>query len=363
MLYTEHSLAKELIETSISEYEPYWNNAKMQLTAVKNEQKDTSIANTITDAGNKKRKVRIQVPMKVCGVLIDYPLTLCRQTWYNMKRKSIITVKERIMVKSLSELEQPDMDKFRRPSIEGEMKNRRYWEERFFSQLRQKFPMKYDYLMVHPARICVAMKDIEEHVIADPFELYGCEAYHGDLKQGNIEYKTLGRAFDSKGCRTALAASAGLSNEDKEYPCGCFFILLPRTDDEYYRITWGETEKFDLEKSWNCLYGIVTSEESKSLLRKMLLQEGFNPEIVYTFSEFIDREPLVSVEDLDKCGSTTERLNFLRERVAALMERPHTASEVRIVATQITRGEMREGMEKLTGGDQTEYLQTTLDEQ
>lgn len=91
---------------------------------------------------------------------------------------------------------------------------------------------------------------------------------------------------------------ANLTLYTKALPAGCIFALLPKDKEDASHYTQSVMSKVDFKQNPEQLFGICTTPENIQKVKEWMNETGLNPDIVYTFEEFLNVVRLrSSIED------------------------------------------------------------------
>lgn len=169
---------------------------------------------------------------------------------------------------------------FVRPNTQQDIDYRNKQYEDFPDELKAVLSPDFD-LRFHGTSIYYAKQIIKSKTISSSADRY--DGYikstdrKGEISVSNRE--TIGTTIH--GWFTDLAAYR------RSLPAGCIFALLPKDKED---AEYGENliHSVDFTRNPEQLFGIFTTPENIEQVKKWMKSEKFNPELVYTFEEFIE---------------------------------------------------------------------------
>lgn len=180
--------------------------------------------------------------------------------------------------------------KFIRPNSQQDIKYRDEQCETFANKLQMVLSPNFD-LRFHGTPIYFAEQIIKSGIISSTADRYDGYIKSSD-KTGEIsvsDKETIGRTINYFSDMVAYQRSL---------PSGCIFALLPKDKDD---ATYGPSlmHSVDLRKNPGQLFGVFTTPENIERVKEWMNEAEFNPNLVYTFEEFLKTVKIRS-DQIDK---------------------------------------------------------------
>lgn len=180
--------------------------------------------------------------------------------------------------------------KFIRPNSQQDIKYRDEQCETFANKLQMVLSPNFD-LRFHGTPIYFAEQIIKSGIISSTADRYDGYIKSTD-KEGEIsasDKDTIGRTINYFSDMTAY---------QRALPSGCIFALLPKDKDD---ATYGPSlmHSVDLRKNPGQLFGVFTTPENIERVKEWMNEAEFNPNLVYTFEEFLKAVKIRS-DQIDK---------------------------------------------------------------
>ena len=169
---------------------------------------------------------------------------------------------------------------------------------------------------------CKSFADKLRAVLSDNLDLrfHGTPIYFAEqiIKSGSItstadRYDGYIKSTDMKGEISAsdkqtigrtINFFSDVTAYQKCLPCGCIFAIFPK-DEEDAKYGQSLLHSVDFKKNPQQLFGIFTTPENIEQVKKWMKESHFNPNLVYTFEEFIKTTKAKSeMVDMQKKYST-----------------------------------------------------------
>ena len=112
------------------------------------------------------------------------------------------------------------------------------------------------------------------------------DRYDGYIK--NSDGKDVISVSDRNDLSRTIHSYANLNLYTQALPAGCIFALLPKDKEDASRYTQGVMSRVDFTKNPEQLYGICTTPENIQKVKMWMSEAGLNPDIVYTYEEFLN---------------------------------------------------------------------------
>ena len=168
--------------------------------------------------------------------------------------------------------------KYIRPNNQEDIDYRNNQCEEFVNKLKKVQSPNFD-LRFHGTPIYFAEEIIKSGTISSSADRY--DGYIkstdriGEISVSNIE--TVARTINF---------FSDMTSYQRSLPAGCIFALLPKNkEDANYEK--GLMHSVDFKNNPSQLFGIFTTPENIKRVKEWMKQSGLNPEIVYTFEEFL----------------------------------------------------------------------------
>ena len=168
--------------------------------------------------------------------------------------------------------------KFIRPNSKQDIYYRdeqcKMFENKLQSVLSPNLNLKF-----HATPIYFAEQIIKSGVISSTADRYDGYIKSTDMK-GEIsvsDRETIGRTINYFSDMTAYQRSL---------PSGCIFALLPKGKDDY-RSEASLMNSVNFRQNPEQLFGVFTTPENIEQVKKWMSDSDFNPDLVYTFEEFL----------------------------------------------------------------------------
>lgn len=126
-----------------------------------------------------------------------------------------------------------------------------------------------------------------EQIIKSGKILSSADRYDGYIK--STDGKGEISVSDRESIGRTIEFFSDISAHQRSLPCGCIFAVLPKDKED---ATFGKKQSImhsvDFRKNPEQLFGIFTSPENISRVKKWMNESKFNPDLVYTFEEFLE---------------------------------------------------------------------------
>lgn len=168
--------------------------------------------------------------------------------------------------------------KFIRPNSQQDIEYRNEQCETFANKLQSVLSPNFD-LRFHGTPIYFAEQIIKSGMISSVADRYDGYIKSTDMK-GEIsasDRQTIGRTINFFSDMTAYQRSL---------PSGCIFALFPKDKDD---ATYGPSlmHSVNLRQNPGQLFGVFTTPENIEQVKGWMSESKFNPDLVYTFEEFL----------------------------------------------------------------------------
>ncbi|MCI8700437.1 MAG: hypothetical protein HFJ47_03745 [Clostridia bacterium] len=169
---------------------------------------------------------------------------------------------------------------FIRPNSKQDIEYREEQGDTFATKLQEVLSPDFD-LRFHGTPIYFAEQIIKSGMISSSADRYDGYINSTDGR-GEIS------VADREGIGRTINFFSDISSYQRSLPCGCIFALLPKDKED---ATFGKEQSImhsvNLRQNPQQLFGIFTSPENINEVKKWMSKAKFNPDLVYTFEEFL----------------------------------------------------------------------------
>ena len=171
---------------------------------------------------------------------------------------------------------------FIRPNDPKDIEYREYWREIFGEQLQRIAPENLD-LRFHGTSIYNTKAILESGGIFSSVDINDGYRASTDMS-GEISATSIPTIN-----RTLYGWFADMGSHIKSLPCGCVFVLVPRTEKDQMLKKQDGMESVDFRKHPEQLYGIITTDENRENVREWLEAASLDKDLVTNFEGFLER--------------------------------------------------------------------------
>lgn len=168
--------------------------------------------------------------------------------------------------------------KFIRPNLQQDVEYRNKQYETFTDELQSVLSPNFD-LRFHGTPIYFAEQIIKSGSISSTADRYDGYISSTDMK-GEISVS------DRENIGTTVHLFSDIQAHRRCLPSGCIFALLPKDKED---ATYGPSlmRSVNLQQNPEQLFGIFTTPENIERVKAWMSEAEFNPNLVYTFEEFL----------------------------------------------------------------------------
>lgn len=112
------------------------------------------------------------------------------------------------------------------------------------------------------------------------------DRYDGYIK--NSDGKDVISVSDRNDLSRTIHSYANLNLYTQALPAGCIFALLPKDEKDVSHYTQSVMSKVDFKQNPEQLFGICTTPENIQRVKEWMNEARLNPDIVYTYEEFLN---------------------------------------------------------------------------
>ena len=167
---------------------------------------------------------------------------------------------------------------FIRPNLQEDIDYRNMQCSTFANNLQEVLSTNFD-LRFHGTPIYFAEQIIKTGKISST-----ADRYDGYIKSSDGEGEI--SVADRDSIDRTINYFSDIVSYQQDLPSGCIFALLPKNKDDA-NTDRSTMHSVDFRKNPEQLFGIFTTPENIEQVKSWMSRDGFNPDLVYTFEEFL----------------------------------------------------------------------------
>ena len=169
---------------------------------------------------------------------------------------------------------------FIRPNTKEDIEYREKLVIDYPNKLKNVLSPNFD-LRFHSTSISFAKQIIKSKEISST-----PDRYDGYIK--NSDGKDVISVSDRNDLSRTIHSYANLNLYTQALPAGCIFALLPKDEKDVSQYTQSVMSKVDFKQNPEQLFGICTTPENIQRVKEWMNEARLNPDIVYTYEEFLN---------------------------------------------------------------------------